>query len=419
LSTKVETRHKLLFWILLILAELGAFILFKDLADISQWVVQSSREFTMSIWFNRWPLAIATLVALGAAVFLWRKNRTLLSGKLLGALTFLALFLWYSGMLNTLLMFRPQQHEGQAMFVSVDEAPTYLGEMLQKRYDKDRFDSIDEISMIVLETDQGARAYADYYLLQPHVVEGGVVNGEEVIMTYCGLTNMGIAYSPEIEGQAVSLRVMTQLRNNLVMWDTNSGEPVQQFWGSFESTGEHGPSMREWPTLRMPFGSFREIYPAGEVFINGIRQQSDNFLVRLWDKMVRDGMMLYAVRTLQWRSNEPAFPTITEFDDRLPRKQLVYGINVGDDYVAYTKSFVRDHGGLLNVVIGGRPVVVYYDAKFNSVAAYYNDSGAPVVSVDLFGNSDQGELARVETMKSSIFWFIWYDFYKETDVNRV
>jgi hypothetical protein len=64
-------------------------------------------------------------------------------------------------------------------------------------------------------------------------------------------------------------------------------------------------------------------------------------------------------------------------------------------------------------------VVVYYDAKFNSVAAYYNDSGAPVVSVDLFGNSDQGELARVETMKSSIFWFIWYDFYKETDVNRV
>jgi hypothetical protein len=316
-------------------------------------------------------------------------------------------------------MFRPQQNEGQALFVSVDEAPRYLQEMLSKSYDKDQFDSIDEISMIVLETDQGARAYSDYYLLQPHVVDGGSIDGEEVIMTYCGLTNMGIAYSPVIEGQNLQLRVMTQLRNNLVMWDTNSGEPVQQFWGSLERDGEHGPSMRQWPTLRMPFGSFRQLYPDGKVFVNGIRQQSDNFLVRLWDKGVRDGMMLYGVRTLQWQSDEPAFPTITEFDDRLPKKQLVYGINVGDDYVAYTKQFVQEQGGPLNVEIGGRQLVIYHDREYDSIAAFYNDSGERVNSVDLFGNSDQGGLSRVETMKSSIFWFIWYDFYKNTDLNRV
>jgi hypothetical protein len=212
---------------------------------------------------------------------------------------------------------------------------------------------------------------------------------------------------------------MTQLRNNLVMWDTNSGEPVQQFWGSMESDGEHGPAMREWPTLRMPFGSFRELYPDGEVFINGIRQQSDNFLVRLWDTVVRDGMMLHAVRTLQWQSDNPAFPTIKEFDDRLGKKQLVYGINVGDDYVAYTKQFVQQQGGPLNVKIGGKPLVIYYDEEYDSIAAYYNDSGLPVHSVDLFGHSDRGELTRVETMKSAIFWFIWYDFHKRTDVNRV
>jgi hypothetical protein len=315
-------------------------------------------------------------------------------------------------------MFRPQQHEGQAMFVSMDEAPRYLKEMLHKSYEEEQFGSIDDISMIVLETDQGARAYSDYYLLQPHVVNGGSIDGEEVIMTYCGLTNMGIAYSPVIDGQKLELRVMTQLRNNLVMWDTNSGEPVQQFWGSKERDGEHGPSMRQWPTLRMPFGSFRQLYPDGEVFVNGIRQQSDNFLVRLWDTMVRDGMMLHAVRTLQWQTDEPAFPTIKEFDDRLPTKQLVYGINIADDYVAYTKQFVQQEGGLLNVEIGGRPLVIYLDPQFDSLAAYYNDSGRAVNSVDLFGRSDQGQLTRVETLKSAIFWFIWYDFYKSTDVNR-
>ena len=175
---------------------------------------------------------------------------------------------------------------------------------------------------------------------------------------------------------------MTQLRNNLVMWDTNSGEPVQQIWGSLERDGEQGPAMRQWPTLRMPFGSFRQLYPEGEVFVNGIRQQGDNVLVRLFDCAIRDGMMLHAVRTLQWQSDEPAFPTISEFDNRLPKKQLVYGLNVDDDYVAYTKEFVQEQGGLLNVNIGGRALVVYHDKEFDALVVYYNDGGNPVRSVD-------------------------------------
>jgi hypothetical protein len=402
----------------MLLAQACGFLLFKDLADISQWWVQSSREFTMAVWYNRWPLAIVTLLALVGATYLWWRQRQIVSGKLLAGLLFLCLFNWYSGMLNPTLMFRPQQHEAQALFVDVDDAPRYLDEMRHASLEKDQFDSIDEISVIVLETDQGARAYPDYYLMQPHIANGGSIDGEEVVMTYCSLTNMGIAYSPVINGEKLNLRVMTQLRNNLVMWDTNSGEPVQQFWGTLERDGEQGPSMRQWPTLRMPFGSFRQLYPEGLVFVNGIRQQSDNFLVRLFDYAVRDGMMLHAVRTLQWRSDEPAFPTITDFDDRLPKKQLVYGINIDDDYVAYTKQFVRERGGLLNVGIGGRPLVIYYDKEFDSIAAYYNDSGKPIRSVDLFGRSDQGSLARVETLKSGIFWFIWYDFYRTTDVNR-
>ena len=41
---------KLSFWLLMIAAQVGGFFLFKDLADISQWLVQSSREFIMFIW---------------------------------------------------------------------------------------------------------------------------------------------------------------------------------------------------------------------------------------------------------------------------------------------------------------------------------------------------------------------------------
>jgi len=409
---------KWFFWMLMIVAQTLAFLLFKDLADISQWVVQSSRAFTMSVWYLRWPIAVATLLTLGASLVIWCRNRELLGIKWVVGLTLFCIVNFYSGMFNTWLMFRPQQYEGQAKFVSVAEAPPYLEQMINANYEADRFDNIDDISVIVLETDQGARAYTDYYLLQPHVAHAGTIDGEEVVMTYCGLTNMGVAYSPVIDGQPLNLRVMTQLKNNLVMWDTNSGEPIQQFWGSMERDGRDGPAMKEWPSLRMPFATFRKIYPQGLVFVNGIEQQSEHLLVRLWDWVVRDGMMLHAVKTLQWQTDKPAFPSITEFDDRLPTKQIVWAFNVNDDYVAYTKEFIDRNGGLLNVTVGGQPVVVYYDKALDTVAVFNNHSGGDIASVDLSGYSDRGQLLRMETLKSGIFWFIWYEFNRSTDVNR-
>ena len=418
MTTTENHPPKLLFWGLLIVAQIGAFLLFKDLADLSQWVIQSEREFTMFVWYNRWIITAITAIAVVGYLLLWFRNRLLLNGKLLALLTFLCLFNVYAGMFNTHLMFRAQGEPGSASFVPVSEAAGHLEKMFHASYEKPQFENVDEISVLVLETDQGARAYTDYYMLQPHVIEGGSVGGEEVIMTYCGLTNMGIAYSPVINGQKLELRAVNQLRNNLLMADANTGEPVQQFWGTLERDGEHGPAMKQWPTVRMPFGTFRKLYPNGEVYVNNI-EQSDNAIVRFFDRAIRDGIMVHAVRTLQWQTDKPAFPTIKEFDDRLPPKKLVYGINIGDDYVAYTKEFVAQHGGLLNVSIGGQPVVVYYDQQLDSLTAFYNPTGQAINQVDLFGQSDQGQLNRVETLKSGIFWFIWYDFYKQTDVNRL
>lgn len=419
MSTRTSGRYKILFWGLMIIAQAGAFLIFKSLADLSQWWIQSDREFTMAVWYNRWALAIVMFSALAGCLYLWWRHRELASVPVCVLLVGLCLFNWYAGFLNPGLMFRAQQNPGEALFVSVDEAPRYLREMLYASYDREQFDSVDEISVIVLETDHGARAYTDYYLLQPHVVEGGIIDDEPVVMTYCGLTNMGIAYSPVIEGQALDLRAINQLRNNLLMVDSNTGEPIQQMWGTLERDGESGPAMQQWPTLRMPFGTFRQLYPEGQVYINGISQQSGNPLVQLFDYLIRDGVMVHALRKLQWQSDEPAFPTITEFDDSLPRKQLVYGLNIGDDAVAYTKRFVAEQGGLLNVAVGNQPLVIYYDADMDTLAAFYNSGDAPVGSVDLFGRSDRGNLSRVESLKSGIFWFIWYDFNRHTDLNRV
>ena len=405
------------FWFFMLLAQLGAFIIFKDLADISQWVVQSSREFTMSVWYNRHIIAVFAIGTLIVSVVIWFNNRNICSKPLLGFLLFLFIFNYYSGMINPKLMFRSQQHV--AMFVSVEEGPQYMQRSLNKAHFGPKFyENVDDIEVLVLETDHGAYAYSDYYLLQPHVVKGDTINGEDVVMTYCGLTNLGIAYSPVIGEQKLDLTVMTQLKNNLVLFDKNSGHPIQQLMGTWERDPAQG-KMKEWPTVRMPFRSFKYLYPEGMVYINELSDFTENPILAVWDRLVRHGMMLWGVG-LNWIDNDrPAFPTIEFKDKRLPMKELVYTVSINGDHVAYSIDFIKQQGNVINTVIGKVPVIIKYDSQLDIVTAFFKDNEINVKDIDVFGFTGDGvQLQRVNTLKSKLFWFIFVEFYPDTDVNR-
>ena len=409
---------KFIFWLAMLVAQTGAFLIFKDLADISQWVVQSSRQFTMRVWYNRHLISWVSAGALLLAIVVWLIDPTVCHSGLLAFFVFLFIFNAYSGLLNPRWMFRPQQHE--AKFVSVDEAANYMQRSLHlAHFGPDSYASVDDINVLVLETDNGAYAYSDYYLLQPHVVKGDKIDGEDVIMTYCGLTNLGIAYSPTINNQDLELRVMTQLKNNLVLMDENSGEVIQQIWGNMERD-ENKNSMKEWATIRMPLSSFKKLYPDGKVYINEIATIGENPVFALWDRLVRHVMMLWGVG-LNWVKNDkPAFPTIDFKDKRLPMKELIFGISVGDDHVAYSKDFVIEQGNIVNTKIGERDVVVAYSTEYDAVTAFFNPDGQAVTEIDTFGKTKDGkQLKRVNTLKSRIFWFIFVEFFPTTDVNRM
>jgi len=116
---------------------------------------------------------------------------------------------------------------------------------------------------------------------------------------------------------------------------------------------------------------------------------------------------------------KPVMDNMTHYDDRLPNKTYVWGVNIGEDAVCYTDDFIAENDGLINATIGGRDIVVAYDPKYESVGAWYNESGVPVTQIDFFGSSDQGQLKRVETLKSGMFWHVWVEFFQHTDINRV
>lgn len=48
--------------------------------------------------------------------------------------------------------------------------------------------------------------------------------------TYCAMANLGIGYTPELEGRKLELEVPAQHGNNLVLRDNRTGEPIQQIY---------------------------------------------------------------------------------------------------------------------------------------------------------------------------------------------
>jgi hypothetical protein len=170
--------------------------------------------------------------------------------------------------------------------------------------------------------------------------------------------------------------------------DNATNEPIQHIYGQRERDGRSSTGMKSWPTFRMSFRGFQKAYPDGEAFLN---RPSSNPFLRLLD-MVTDPAFSIGIDR-QHREEKPVMDNMSHTDDRLPNKTCVWGINIGDDAVCYTQDFIVENGNLMNAMIGGR--------------------------LDFFGASDQGILNRVETLKPGLFWHVWVEFYRQTDINRL
>ena len=387
----------MLFLIGLIVAVGVGFAYFRDLGDVSQMFIRVKRKHMIRFIRNEYRLLAVGLgaTALMALAYFALDGGTkwlfwpalLLVGVLYG-------FPWvyvHLGLRNQM---------STAKYYSIDEAKELVSP---------------SNSVVVIEKDGVARAHPDSQILRPHLAgndEG--LNGENVVMTYCAMANLGIGYTPEIEGKKVDLEVLAQHGNNLILRDNTTGEPIQHIYGYREKDGKTAPAMKPWPTFRMSFRGFQKAYPEGTVFLN---KPPSNPLLRLFDMAMDTAFTSGIVR--QHNEAKPLMNNMTHHDDRLPNKTYVWGMNIGEDAVCYTDDFIGQNNGLINATIGGRDIVVAYDPKYESVGAWCNDSGVPVTQIDFFGNSDQGQLKRVETLKSGMFWHVWVEFFQHTDINRV
>ena len=386
----------LLFWGGLAVAGYIGFVYFRDLGDVSQMLLNVKRENMVRFIRNEYRFLAMGLAAAGVMVlghFLFGGGPGWVFWSVVPVLLVLYGFPWvwvHLGLRNQI---------NSAQFFPIEEARKFMAP---------------HTSVVVIEKHGKARAHSAHELMRPHLAgDDQGLDGENVVMTYCTMANLGQGYTPEVEGEKLDLAVLAQHGNNLILRDNTTGEPIQQIYGYRESDGPDR-GMRPWPTIRMSFRGFQKAFPDGEVFLN---KPSSNPLLRLLDMATELAFSTGIDR--QNRLEAPVMDNMTRSDDRLPNKTWIWGLNVGEDAVAYTDDFVMEQDGPVNATVGGRSIVLAWHQRYESLGAWYNDSGAPIEEIDFFGHSDRGRLERVETLKAGVFWHVWAEFFPQTDINRV
>ena len=398
----------ILFWSGLAVSLVIGILYFRDLGDVSQMLIKVKRKNMLRFVRNEYRLIA---IGLGGVALMTIAHFGLDAGPrgVWWAAILLCAFLYGFPYIWVHVGLRNQKDS--ARYYSIGEAKEYVSPSSQ---------------VIVIENNGIARAHPQAQLMRPHLAgndEG--LDGENVVMTYCAMANLGIGYTPEVEGQPLDLEVVAQHGNNLILRDNRTGEPIQQIYGfrevdaAPEADGaacalRPSLAMRPWPTFRMTFRGFQKAYPEGTVFVN---KPPSNPILYLFDLVLE--MVFSSSIDRQHREARPVMDNMTHYDDRLPNKTYVWGVNVGDDVVCWTDDFVVEQGNVVNAEVGGQQLVVVWDPRYESLGVWYNDTGKPVTEIDFFGNTPAGQLKRVETLKPGLFWHVWAEFYPQTDINRI
>lgn len=378
----------------LAIAYLATAIGFAFLNDISQMIVQAPRDQYITVFHWRHALIFVSLAAFLVALAI--NYRTGVLGWKGMSLNLVIFILFFIGAFLLVSIMFPTLKSG-ANFVSVKEANQYIK---------------DEDKMWVVDLNGDVRAFPHKAVAQPHIVED-IIGGQEVVMTFCDLSHLGIAYSPYINGEKVDLETFTQLQNNLIFYDRKTGEPIQQIRGETEHTKQQ---MKALPTQVMSYASFKAIYPEGLVLSNppkGMR-----------DRIVR--WMLFTVDGLQHdRARPPVFPTINLDDPglkRLPLKEMVWGVRIAGEQAAYTSDYFKQKNWIINTRLGGKDIVLVYYPEYQTVGGFDRDINGQVVTItdlnqiDIHGNTPYGKLNRI-VVASEVFWMVWYTYYPGTGIN--
>ena len=262
----------------------------------------------------------------------------------------------------------------------------------------------DEDIIYAVAINDEVRGFPRKHLEIPHIA-GAEIGDEKIVMTFCALSNLPVVYDQDIGHGDSDLGILIQVHNNLLMVDRESGDLVQQITGEVEFSGN---KVQAQPNDMMTWAAFKSLHPDGEVFIYEFNRVLDAFLLAVFEGPMERQFS---------EEHGPVFPTLDMADTRLPHKEQVWGLDVGDEQAAFTLDFVKNNPAH-QFELGGEQLVIAYDSEFEIVTLFDRNLDGTVIDVteiDRQGNTPAGRLSRVP-MHNGVFWMVWAHWFPDTDV---
>jgi len=196
--------------------------------------------------------------------------------------------------------------------------------------------------------------------------------------------------------------VLAQTNNNLLLWDTNSGEIIQQITNTCEFSKRQ---LEPLPVLEMTWSSYQDLFPEGEVLFN----EYTNPVERILELVMPPVEAVHS-------GEDWMFPTVDLEDTRLPSKEKVIGIKDGGEAIAYTREYLR-RAGIVNIRVGDKSIVIAHIPEHDIFVAFdrLRDGEEVVVNeVDVFGNSRKHGRLDPVFIYNGPMWAVWVHYHPDT-----
>jgi hypothetical protein len=276
-----------------------------------------------------------------------------------------------------------------------------------------------------LEVNGVARAYP-LRILWWHELINDTLGGQDVLVSYCPLTGSGLVFDPDVNGRIRNFGVSGLIyENNLMMFDRETRSLWNQLLLGSQCGPERGAELSRLPVVETTWEAWRHLHPTSTIvtFNTGYERDYATYPYGNYDRPT-NAMTLF-----------PSSP----WDRSHPAKELVLGVHVGAVSAAYPFGVLEALGSAvaLNDTLGGRPILVTYDAAHRTARAFdrrVDDTPLTLHVMDTsrvtFRDEETGSVwdnrgmaiagplagAELEPLSDAytLFWFSWSVFHPNT-----
>ena len=201
-----------------------------------------------------------------------------------------------------------------------------------------------------------------------HEIVNDVLGGRGIAVTYCPLTGTGITYDRVFAEKTRTLGVSGLLFNsNLVMYDRDSGTLFPQMCPKGVTGSLIDDVLNNLPSVETTWGMWKKMYPNTSIvgFSTGY---SRNYNVYPYGNYITNhNNMLFSIQP---------------DDNRLQKKDMVYGIISNNDSKVYPFKFMNDNS-VINDEIGSEKIVVLYNEDSQMALAYNRNIDSQILSFQI------------------------------------